>query len=86
MLVVYDPESDVLQVDLRFFERLSSARQLDQRRVLHYDENGEVAAIDFLLASRGIDLANVPEPDRIADAIRAFRAATTEFAVTQTTA
>jgi uncharacterized protein YuzE len=71
----------MLRVRFAWRERLSHTRQLDFHRSLDIDQDGEVVGVTFLAASsHGIDLEGVPHADEIAEAIRAFRAATAQFA------
>jgi hypothetical protein len=77
----YDPIGPgVLRVRFAFRERLAYSRELDFFRTLEYDENDEVVGVTFLgVNERAIDLDGVPRADEIAEAIRAFRAATAQF-------
>lgn len=75
MEIRYDPEADAIYVSLREVEDggVARSRRLGSyRRVVDYDEAGEVVGVELLEASRGLDLSAVPEADAIADAIRAF--------------
>jgi len=77
----FDPVGEVLRVRFAWRERLSHTQQLDFHRSLDIDYNGQVVGVTFLaVGSHGIDLEGVPHADEIAEAIRAFRAATTQFA------
>jgi hypothetical protein len=82
MDIGYDPIGPgVLWVRFEFRERVAYGKELDFFRTLEYDEHDEVVGVTFLAPNtRGIDLEGVPHADEIADAIRAFRAATTQFA------
>lgn len=71
----YDPEADVLFVELRPAGP-TAGEPLDDRRILHREKaTGAPVAVEFLFASRGIDTAGVPERERIDAALRAFRTA-----------
>ena len=61
----YDPEGDVLYVALRPHPGRSYARDVDEQRFIMVDENGEPIAVEFLDASEGIDLTDIPEADAI---------------------
>ena len=57
--VTYDAEADALYVQLRDG---SVARQvfIDDARILDYSEDGAIAGVEFVCASEGIDLSDVP--------------------------
>jgi uncharacterized protein YuzE len=80
MLVEYDTQGDTLIVSFEFRERLGKARQLDIQRLLLHDQQGELVGVEFLAASKGVDLTDVPRSDEIIDAVQAFRGATATFA------
>ena len=78
MLIQYDPEGDTLHVKLDVRAHLGHSQQLDFFRSLEYDD-GELISVFFIAASKGINLEGVPRAEEIAEAIRAFRGATTQF-------
>src|SRR6266853_3734295 len=60
----YDRENDVLYV--RFStKRMARTRTLDARRLIDLDRTGEPVGIEFIAAGEGLDLNDVPQPDRI---------------------
>ena len=69
MLVHYDSEADAIDVHLRdgVFAR---TRELDENRLVDYDAEGNVLAVEFLFVSKGIDLTGVPCADLVAEALR----------------
>ena len=75
MMVRYDPEADVLFI--QFCDRLGRTRgkQLDDRRIMHFDEADEFVAFEVLFASRGVELAGLSEEqrDKICAAIQSLR-------------
>ena len=81
----YDPSGPgVFWVRFEFREKISYSRQLDFFRTLDYDDEDEVIGVEFVAPNtQGINLEGVPHADEIAEAIRAFRAATTQFAPAQ---
>ena len=46
--------------------------RIDERRTVCYDERDEVIGVEFLFVSKGIDLSEMPEADRIQAALRTF--------------
>lgn len=67
ILVQYDPEADVLYFKLRAIRpgEDRGARQLDERRFVHYDANDEPIAVEILDASDGFELEGLPEAEEI---------------------
>ncbi len=72
MYVQYDPDADVLYVKLRAYEGRTRGRRLDDCRVVHYDGEGKVVAVELLFVSQGMDLKGLPEADRVRDLLRSF--------------
>ncbi len=66
--VTFDAEADALYVRLRDG---SSARQamLDDARIIDYSEDGAVIGVEFLGASDGVDLDDVPFAPTVASLI-----------------
>jgi hypothetical protein len=75
----FDPVGTVLRVRFEYRERLGYSKDLDFFRTLEYDHERKVVGAVFLAIDRGINLEGVPRAEEIADAIGAFRAATTPF-------
>jgi len=66
--VVFDAQSDALYVRLR---EGASARQafLDDSRIIDYSADGVVLGVEFLGASDGVDLDDVPFAPTVANLI-----------------
>ena len=71
MEVKYDAEADAIYVGLRDGEP-AGARELGMHRLVHYDQDGEILGVEFLVVSEGIDLTDVPEAQRVADLLSAI--------------
>jgi uncharacterized protein YuzE len=56
----YDPEADVLYVQLTGGEMAATQKFLDDRRILDYSADGAVVGVEFICASEGVDLSDVP--------------------------
>ena len=72
MQVQYDPEADAIYVRLRESEGSIRTERVDERRLVDYNASGDVAGVELLSVSRGVDLRGLPEAARIADAMRSF--------------
>lgn len=70
--IQFDPEGDALYVALEDSDGEVESEQLDEFRIIDYDEDGSPVGVEFLFVSRGLDLTGIPHADRIAAAIRAF--------------
>jgi uncharacterized protein YuzE len=75
VIVRYDPEADLIYVILEDGEgEVFGEEELDEhQRIVHRDARGEIVAVEFLLASRGIDLTGLPRAAEIADALRSLQ-------------
>ena len=60
MAIRYFPDTDVLWLELKP-TRNSRGRLVDDSRILHINEDGELAAVEFLDASEGVELTEVPD-------------------------
>lgn len=58
--VEYDPEVDVLYVRLAPHARVAKTHPLDDMRLIDYSEDGAVVGIEFIDASEGVELSDVP--------------------------
>ena len=58
--VEYDPEADVLYVRLAPHARVAKTHPLDDMRLIDYSEDGAVVGIEFIDASEGVELSDVP--------------------------
>ncbi len=75
MFVTYDSEADALYVQLLSSdESVFDTGEIDLFRYVDYTEDGRVIGVEFLGVSRGIYLADVPEAQQVADAIRSLPA------------
>ncbi len=72
MYVQYDPDADAVYVKLRPHDGHTRGHRLDDRRVVHYDDEGHVVATELLFVSQGTDLEDLPEADRVRDLLRSF--------------
>lgn len=72
MHVEYDTEADALYVSLCQYDGRHHARPLDDRRIVHVDDDGSPVGVELLFVSRGIDLDGVPDAEAVAEAIRSF--------------
>ena len=57
--ITYDPEVDVLYVQLAD-GKVSRTVSLDDFRLIDYSKDGRVIGIEFIDASAGIDLSDIP--------------------------
>ena len=76
MRVEYDPSVDTLYVHLSdepqaYTEDLSAGRQYE--RGVDYAEDGTAVGVEFLNASRGVDLTGVPRAVEVAAALERVR-------------
>ena len=60
MEIRYYPDTDVLWLELKA-PKNSSGKLVDDSRILHYNQDGELAAVEFLYASEGVELREVPD-------------------------
>ena len=61
----YDHEGDILYVRLRDAESSASQVFLDDLRILDYSADGGVVGVEFIGASGGVDLRDVPFARRV---------------------
>jgi uncharacterized protein YuzE len=76
MIIEYNDEADALYIA---FEHVGASapkkqRELDDRRIVDLDEDGEPIGVEFLDYSEGIDLEGVPRAEEIAQALIALLA------------
>jgi len=62
--VSYDPEADVLYVTLAEGD-VATSKSLDDIRLLDYSADGAVLGVEFVNASSGVDLNDVPFQQRV---------------------
>jgi uncharacterized protein YuzE len=72
--ISYDSDADAVYVQLRQTDDGGEIEtdEIDIYRYVDYDEQGQIIGIELLGVSRGIDLAGVPEAQRVAEAIRSL--------------
>ena len=73
MQLRYDSEADVIFLALRKAEGgEAGGKRLDQGRIAHLDQAGQIFAYEFLGVSRGVSLSGIDGDDavRIREAIR----------------
>jgi uncharacterized protein YuzE len=72
MLIRYDSEADAAFLLLADELGHTRGRQLDEQRIVHYNDAGDAVAVELLFVSRGIRLDGLPESERIAEALRSL--------------
>ncbi len=74
MLLQHDPEVDAIYFKLRSVEPggVKGAKQLDERRLIHYDHDGQPVGVEILNATEGIDLDGLPEAENIRRALQSL--------------
>ena len=65
----YDLEADVIWVQLQDAAGRTAGDQVDEYRILHYDETDTPVAVEFLFVSKGINLDGIPHAAEIREAI-----------------
>src|SRR5688500_20153888 len=71
VFVTYDSEADALYVYLIAQDTdVDRTEAFGDGRMVDYDAQGQVVGVEFLDASRGIDIDGLPEADRVAEAVR----------------
>lgn len=58
--VDYDQEADVLYVRLSADETVARTHALDDMRLIDYSADGGVIGVEFIDASLGVDLTDIP--------------------------
>lgn len=66
--VRFDPDADVLYVHLAE-AKVAETRSLGDLRLIDYSKDGIVIGVEFISASHGVDLADLPFAQTIAKAI-----------------
>lgn len=67
--VTYDPEADALYVRLNELP-VGKTKPLDDLRLIDYSKDGAVVGVEFLEASEGVDLSEVPHSHKIDELIK----------------
>lgn len=68
-VVEYDEEADVLYVRLQPGAKVSRTRSLGELRLIDLSDDGAVVGVEFIDASGGVDLRDMPFASRIGDAL-----------------
>lgn len=63
-MITYSDESDAVYIQLTD-ERVARTVFVDDMRFIDYDINGKVVGVEFLGASAGLDLRDLPERKRL---------------------
>ncbi len=71
--VEFDPEADAVYVRLRERQGLVQSERIDEQRIIHYDEAGQVIGIEFLFVSRGIATDGLPDEDEVRALLRSMK-------------
>ncbi len=71
--VEFDPEADAVYVRLRERQGLVESERIDEQRIVHYDEAGQVVGIEFLFVSRGITTDGLPREDEVRALLRSMK-------------
>ena len=69
--ISYVPRSDILHISFQP-GRAARTQVIDDLRIADFAADGALMAIEFIGASAGLDLSDLPERDRIEEAIRAI--------------
>jgi uncharacterized protein YuzE len=67
--VRHDAEADAIYVRLDD-GRYARTEEIDDFRNVDYDADGRAIGVEFLSVSDGVDLSDVPQADRVAEALR----------------
>ena len=67
--VRHDPDADAVYVRLNE-GRYARTEEIDDYRNVDYDADGRAIGVEFLYVSDGVDLSEVPQADRVAEALR----------------
>lgn len=68
----YDKDIDILTVTFLENETAYSTRTLDDRRMIDLTDDGRVISVEFVDASTGIDLSEIPFRQEIERLIRRY--------------
>lgn len=66
---IYDKEADILYVRLLDDEPVARQTFVDDLRIVDHSEDGSVIGVEFVGASDGVELADVPFAQQIEDLI-----------------
>ncbi|MEX1022227.1 MAG: DUF2283 domain-containing protein [Dehalococcoidia bacterium] len=69
MHVTYEEEGDILAVDFGERTERTGSRDFGGGRFVEFNSNGDPIGVEFLSASRGIDLTDIPRGDEIHDTL-----------------
>ena len=72
-MIEYDATHDVLYVNISLEGSVSRSETIAGNRGLDYAEDGSLIAVHFLQASLGIELDDIPEKQRVKEALLSLR-------------
>jgi uncharacterized protein YuzE len=75
LYISYDEQADLLAISFREGAANAHARDFGGGRFLESDDDGPVG-VEFLRASEGVDLSDIPHADQIERALRSLHALT----------
>jgi uncharacterized protein YuzE len=67
--VKYDPDADAAWVFLREGP-FAATEELDPRRLVDVDPDGNPLRLELLTVSRGVDVTDLPEAEQVAEALQ----------------
>jgi uncharacterized protein YuzE len=65
----YDPENDVLYIEFSDKD-VERTQALDDLRLVDFDVSGHAVGVEFIAATQGLDLRDVPHSERIEGLLR----------------
>lgn len=65
---LHNPQADAVYVQFTP-QRIASSVELDEQRVVDYDQTGTPVGVEFHFVSEGIDLTGLPEDAQMAAAL-----------------
>jgi len=71
-LITYSETADALYVQLQEAE-VTKVTPIDDARIVDYAADGSVVGVEFLGASSGVDLRDIPERGRLEEMIKNLR-------------
>ena len=71
-MITYSETADALYVQLQDSE-VTKVTPVDDSHIVDYAEDGSVVGVEFLAASLGIDLRDLPEHARLEEMIKNLR-------------
>jgi uncharacterized protein YuzE len=74
-MVSYDPEADAMYVKLEHAQGQIETDEIDEFRLVDYDERDQVVGVEFLFITQNFNLDGIPRADEARAALRQFVAA-----------